>query len=776
MPQTINTTTENKFTKGLLTEYTGLNFPEDAATDTDNCIYTLIGDVTRREGINYEDNFLLQNGIPREGFAVSTYKWNNVGGDGETQLIVAQIGATLYFYSVTDATVTTPLSANRLASVVLLNQFAVNVGTFSPALECTYADGNGYLFVYNPNCDPFYITYSNGVLTGNAIPIQIRDFVGINENIPANYRPGTLTAEHQYNITNQGWTSGAAWNFSSTTSQEIAIGPMTFVGQTGLTVTNGQNIQISIGQIFFGGTPIFPSGTLVMAATVTSYNSGTGSLGINVYEILTPGFVGQVYSTWTIVPTNTGYISTWQAAEGNYPSNADVWWYYKDDTDVFNPATTVGNVTLSSGNAPQGHYILSAFNQNRSVVSAIPGLTPIATNLRPTNGCWFQGRVWYAGVNGSQPAQGDAPYYTWTENIYFSQIVVSVDDFAQCYQTNDPTSETLFNLLPTDGGVINVVGSGQIYKLFPIQNGLLVFAANGVWFITGSQGIGFTADDYTITKISSVQSISSTSFVDVLGLPYFWNEEGIYAVEPSQGGALTVNSLTVGSIQTFYDSIPLESKQFARGAYHPINYIVQWVWWSADQNAYTYDNVLNFNTYNKAFYPYTVDTTQASINSIQYVAGPGGSDSPAPVFKYLSSPNTLQGITFAEERDDVTWSDWQGTGTGVNYVSYFTTGYRIRGQAIKKFQPTYIIVYNAVNGAASAYKIQGIWDYANDPSSGRWSSQQVVTNGLTRYDVIMRRHKIRGHGYVLQFNITSVDGMPFDIQGWATTDTTNAGV
>jgi hypothetical protein len=57
VPQQLGTTTENNFTKGLITEATGLNFPENAATSTDNCQYTLIGDVTRRLGIDREVNF-----------------------------------------------------------------------------------------------------------------------------------------------------------------------------------------------------------------------------------------------------------------------------------------------------------------------------------------------------------------------------------------------------------------------------------------------------------------------------------------------------------------------------------------------------------------------------------------------------------------------------------------------------------------------------------------------------------------------------------------------
>ncbi len=99
MPQQVLNSVENNFTKGLITEFTGLNFPENAATVSDNTEYTIIGDVVRREGIDYETGFSTasQN---RANVAISTYKWNNIGGDGSTQIVVKQVGATLIFIEV----------------------------------------------------------------------------------------------------------------------------------------------------------------------------------------------------------------------------------------------------------------------------------------------------------------------------------------------------------------------------------------------------------------------------------------------------------------------------------------------------------------------------------------------------------------------------------------------------------------------------------------------------------------------------------------------------
>src|SRR5215467_6246877 len=104
---------ENHFIAGLKTEFTGLNFPENAATDTSNCVYTLIGDVLRREGINYEDNFRL-NAINRANQAINTYRWRNVGGDGLTEILVLQVGESLYFFRTSTATTVTPISTQLL--------------------------------------------------------------------------------------------------------------------------------------------------------------------------------------------------------------------------------------------------------------------------------------------------------------------------------------------------------------------------------------------------------------------------------------------------------------------------------------------------------------------------------------------------------------------------------------------------------------------------------------------------------------------------------------
>jgi hypothetical protein len=787
MPNQIVSSVENNFSKGLVTEFSGLNFPENAATDTDNCIYTIVGDVTRRLGFDYEDNFILNN-IAFDSNAMRLYKWNNVGGNGNTQIIVEQVGGIIHFYLSSSVTTSSSLSNNLMASTVDLTAFAAS--SFDSSIECQFSDGNGYLFVYHPSCDPIFCTFNatSNNITAQSIQIKIRDFTGLLETSTAvNQRPSTLTSVHFYNLLNQGWSSGNAWSaFSSTVVNIVGSAaspnPVTFTVATGLTgIVAGDLVRIVNNHDAFPGGSFVPAGSWIFSGTVTSYTSVTGALVVNIISYGGQLGANNSYGDWQINPINHGYIDTWHTAEGNYPSNADVWWYFKNSSGAFDPATTQQNTVLGISQAPQGHITLPAFDLNRSLATGISGLTSVTTVLRPSSGAWFQGRVWYTGVNASFFAAGNADFYTWSENIYFSQIVTSSADFGNCFQTNDPTSDKLNGLLPTDGGVITIQGCGNIYRLFPIQNGMLVFASNGVWFITGNRGIGFSADDYTITKISAVQSISATSFVDVNGLPFFWNEEAIYAVTPSQGGALTVEPLTVGTILTFYNNIPKSSKRFVRGSYNPLDYIIQWVFKDTEatdiNDRYRFNRVLNYNTYNKSFYPYTIDNTDNSLSGIIYVNYPGGLVAPDPGFKYLTTKSStgLFQITFSEEKDS-SYTDWTSSTNPKDFNSFFITGYKLHGKGQFKFQLPYIYVFSKADGTPTSYYIQGRWDYATSGNSGRWSVAQLVNNWSSNFGMLFRKHKIRGRGLVLQLKFSSQTGKAFDIMGWSVYETVNTGI
>src|SRR5581483_7176332 len=109
---------QNRFTRGLITEAHGLDFPEDACTATENCVFTLTGEVTRRLGIDLEINHSTF-GRDYHNQAVSTFRWTNAGGDGTTELLVLQVGTTLFFYSSSSSTSNNPLSNQYISGATV---------------------------------------------------------------------------------------------------------------------------------------------------------------------------------------------------------------------------------------------------------------------------------------------------------------------------------------------------------------------------------------------------------------------------------------------------------------------------------------------------------------------------------------------------------------------------------------------------------------------------------------------------------------------------------
>src|SRR5688572_20893675 len=122
MPQQVATQVDNQFIQGLVTEFTGLNFPDKACIDTDNCVFDKTGLVSRRFGINYEANFDIEF-KDRAGKALSTYYWQNVTGDGTVFLYVVQVGSDLMFYDASAATTSNPISDQKLEPEIDLLDF-----------------------------------------------------------------------------------------------------------------------------------------------------------------------------------------------------------------------------------------------------------------------------------------------------------------------------------------------------------------------------------------------------------------------------------------------------------------------------------------------------------------------------------------------------------------------------------------------------------------------------------------------------------------------------
>lgn len=482
-------------------------------------------------------------------------------------------------------------------------------------------------------------------------------------------------------------------------------------------------------------------------------------------------------------------LDAWHSQRSDYPSNSDVWWIYRGSTGLANFVDSwegddaVGSITppsIAMGNtpAPNGHYIYSAWNINRTSMTGIGGLpTEYSFYSRPSCVVFFAGRVFYGGVSSNG----------YADKIYFSQIIESEDQFGKCYQANDPTSETIFDLLDTDGGVISLPLISKVTSMHIVGESLIVIGTNGIFAIRGTENGPFRATDYTVEFVSEIGTSSRTSIVNVDGSLLFWNYDAIYSLGRDQiGVSFQVTNISKPTIQKIIDSVSPTQKSKVKGAYNKRDRIVQWLC-SSDSEDF-FDTIIELNVVSKAFYIHTLPTGE-SPKLVGIISISGGRsqtvlenviDNSSVIVKTISEENvqvetniiipsselfkypTVNSGNFSYSNTVEEHVDW-GT---FDFHSYFISGYRIRGELLRPFQssPIAVSLENIEDGEVI---IKGVWDYGARVTMPQWLYLRKTDMG----PYFVRRVKLRGKGRAVQLRFDSEGQAPFSILGWSTFDT-----
>jgi len=724
-------TTKNyvALTQGLITEATELTFPPNCTLDEDNCVLFRKGSRRRRLGIDYETDYSLSvdtfDDADLDTMAVTTERWENVGGDPDLTFLVVQIGATLYFYDLGSE----PVSDNKKSFSVDLSDYAAPGVTDPENAVISVASGRGSLFVTSEKIDPFFITYDSDLdsITETDIFLEIRDFEGVEDNLDIAEKPSTLTAEHEYNLKNQGWA-------------------------------------------------------------------------------FTPQGLG------------TDVITHYKNTRSVYPSNAQIWFVGKNSDSQFSP-DQLDRTDFGNTRAPRGHFILDPFYKDRSAVSGVAGLDVESEVKRPTAITFFAGRVFYAGTKG---------------NVYFSQVVNdNLSNVGYCYQEADPTSEDQSDLVATDGGVIKILDAGDFIDFFALGDSLVIFARNGVWQIGGSEGTGFKATDFSVSKSTNVGALSKRSIVNTDGLPVWWSETGIFTLEANPvSQKLGGTNLTERTIKTYYFDIPAVSKLNCTGVYDKGSKRITWFYKSTEGgvNKYRYDKVLVLDTDLGAFYPWTISFTEGDspfiadvfetdiLNTVETtedvvvgtdpvlvsadeveVTNTAISGGLTYVKYFVIVPDGVDSsFTFGQFNND-NFIDWAATGNGVSYLSFLESGHEVFEDIIRYKQAIYLYCYfkrtetgfeadgdggyQLVN--PSSCMMQAKWDWADHDNSNKFTTPVQVYRFRQQYGpdadldfdngfpVVVSRNKLRGRGRSLRLRFESEEGKDFELLGYAINGTGN---
>lgn len=487
--------------------------------------------------------------------------------------------------------------------------------------------------------------------------------------------------------------------------------------------------------------------------------------------------------------TRSGELSSYNAPDDElidqyftefdrYPANTMQWWLAKKQ----NPAASVysefsaeilGRLSFGNTPSPRGHYIVNAFYIDRSAMSGVEDLDVETESERPPTCAFSNGRVWYALNN----------------TVYFSQTLDAIGKAGNCHQEADPTAEDISDLIDTDGGVIPIPDMGRAVRLFSAGSGMMIFANNGIWFVSGGQG-GFSATDFSITKISPIGTESPNSVVEADGQIFWWSKIGIQGMTqktgifgPVEGNFDKVN-LSEQTIQGYFnDTIPASAKIYVKSVFDPATNVVQWIWSSdAATGIYRYDRVLNFDLTLQAFYPWSVssDTGRPWLSGIFVTPQTNSATSDESVtvggeivvdslgdtvttsvtslsirrsfIKYICAV-PISGVdqyTFALFQNDQ-FADWEAfDNPGYRYLSFVETGYELLEDAMRKKQTTYVVCYfrrteqNWISTGddyewdkPSSCLFRTKWDFSSSAISGKWSSliQAYRMNRVPGFDI-----------------------------------------
>lgn len=207
--------TKIQVTRGFVTEFTPVGFPQEAAIDIDNCIIDVDGSVRRRPGIDLEREHVRNNVLAtplavgtKDSIAFSTFLWEAVANSGTLNIVVQQLGSVVQFYAQIGA-----VSANLLGEVDLAVHAIDAAKLPTTAMEMT--SGLGAVFIANKYMEPVKVEFDGSVFTVTPILIQQRDFDGLDDGLELDERPTSLDRNHLYNLRNQGWSDDNIKEFAN---------------------------------------------------------------------------------------------------------------------------------------------------------------------------------------------------------------------------------------------------------------------------------------------------------------------------------------------------------------------------------------------------------------------------------------------------------------------------------------------------------------------------------------------------------------------------------
>lgn len=190
------------FVRGLVTEASPLNFPENASLSEENFELLVTGARQRRLGLDFEEEYstgpAFTNAADMEGDNIFTYVWKSAGGVVDKDVLVVQLGSTLEFYDLREEF----LSRDGFITTFLLGN------VFEGTSRYSFTTIDGYLLLANGSSELLLISNLQPP-TYEKFSLKVRDMWGVeyteSDEDPYFHPPQNAPAAHFYNLYNQSW-------------------------------------------------------------------------------------------------------------------------------------------------------------------------------------------------------------------------------------------------------------------------------------------------------------------------------------------------------------------------------------------------------------------------------------------------------------------------------------------------------------------------------------------------------------------------------------------
>lgn len=636
------------FVGGLNTEYSTVEDLPQCTSDELNCTIYAEGVRGRRLGMDLErdGSYSPVTQIPNK--MVSSFLWKNVNKT-ERDFIVVVDGHNVMLWQAAGK----PYSRTPIKWSTDLSETTLSVEDYITSDEyynhlVNFSTGDGKLMMVNPYMKPLLLTYNEieDSFTFEEIKLKIRDLDGVKDNVSPGDQKGELSVEHKYNLLNQGWGINQINKFFDDKKYYPDNTMRWYIGKDSSGNYNTENML----KTYFGNTPS-PKGHFILdyfernradASGVykTSPTTRSGSAyrkrweknpitgyhlfygwedeGIPFTKILLSSSSGTIKSLYVNIKKilqiyNSGKLSNYKGTVSFSVQGLEnnKWVEIKTDSYFFNGPDEY-TISLENNSKSYEQYNV-VFNFGLSKEGEEGTRRPAEVDISIKAGFAEDGDPFPYTASTSRVidiAYMSNKYFYLTGNtVLFSQTITEDNTgYDKCYQDADPTSEDISDLIETDGGYVKFQTMGDGLALKTFNRGVLVFGRDVVWgLISPADGV-FTATAYDIVELSKAGIVGPKSAVSVADSIYYWSPLGIFkiGVNAQTGSTLFAQNITQTTIQTYYNNIPLSSKNLCRGVFDYVNNRIYWYYPTDANNPAKLDGCLMYDLTYGAFMPFKI--------------------------------------------------------------------------------------------------------------------------------------------------------------------------